>query len=280
VIVPLNDGGDGPAFYCVHSIGGGALAFRALARALGPDQRFYGVQAPLTDDIAALAGSMESLAGYYVRELIEFQPEGPYILGGWSAGSSIALEMAQQLQQTGRHVDLLVALDGAPFNTGAGRSPWNPVYGLKLLRNLPLWISDDLLTDFSLTAFARRVRNKAAFISTRVTAMLGRHQAINEVEGFQDASNWSPAEWELMRYLNDALRRYVPKPYAGRVLLYRSRTEPLYHLFEVDRVWRHLSSDVTTIRVPGTHLTLIREPHVARLAADLRARLADAGAPS
>ena len=81
-----------------------------------------------------------------------------------------------------------------------------------------------------------------------------------------------------MLLLYEATVRYVAKPYTGRVLLYQSRTEPLYHLFEVDRVWRRLASDVTIVSVGGTHLSMIREPHVRRLAADLKQRLADAWA--
>ncbi|HXF13598.1 MAG TPA: porin, partial [Terriglobales bacterium] len=76
---------------------------------------------------------------------LAFQPEGPYLLGGWSVGSTIALEMARQLQIADREVELLVALDGAPFNTNSGTSRWNPLYYWKLLRNLPLWVADDLM---------------------------------------------------------------------------------------------------------------------------------------
>ena len=39
-IVPLNEGGEGPAFYCVHSVGGEVMSFRHLANHLGPEQRF------------------------------------------------------------------------------------------------------------------------------------------------------------------------------------------------------------------------------------------------
>jgi thioesterase domain-containing protein len=38
---------------------------------------------------------------------------GPYILGGWSAGSPVALEMAHQLRARGRTVHLVVAIGGA-----------------------------------------------------------------------------------------------------------------------------------------------------------------------
>ncbi len=125
-IVPLNERGDGPAFYCVHSVGGEAINFRHLSRLLGPEQRFYGIAPPPELRNAQFASSIESIARRYVDALVAFQPEGPYLLGGWSAGSTIALEMAQLLQASGRDVPLLAALDGTPGRTSAPPSPGAP----------------------------------------------------------------------------------------------------------------------------------------------------------
>ncbi|HXF27576.1 MAG TPA: SDR family NAD(P)-dependent oxidoreductase, partial [Bryobacteraceae bacterium] len=144
-IVPLSANGAGPALYCVHSLGGEVASFRHFASALGSACHLYGIQIPPGQKKPEFASSIETLASYYVSELLTFQPEGPYLLGGWSVGSTIALEMAHQLQIAGREVELLVALDGAPFNTNSGTSRWNPLYYWKLLRNLPLWVADDLM---------------------------------------------------------------------------------------------------------------------------------------
>ena len=56
---------------------------------------------------------------HYVDELVKFQPEGPFFLGGHSVGGTIALEMSQQLIARGREVSLLVVFDGGLLNTGA-----------------------------------------------------------------------------------------------------------------------------------------------------------------
>jgi pimeloyl-ACP methyl ester carboxylesterase len=160
VIVPLNESGIGPAFYCVHPLSGEAACFRHLAQELGPAQRFYGIQAPMAKRNAEFADSVESIAQYYTDALTAFQPKGPFMLGGWSAGSIIALEMAQQFRARGRDVILLVALDGVPFNTGAGISPWNPLYYCKLACNLPRWIRDDLIRNWSPWLCVNRVLTK------------------------------------------------------------------------------------------------------------------------
>jgi thioesterase domain-containing protein len=164
--VPLASDGDGPVLYCVHAVVGEAMSFRYLAGLLGPEQRVYGIQVPPEQRTAEFASSMEAMARYYVQELTAFQPQGPYFLSGWSAGSTLALEMAQQLEASGRHVALVVALDGAPCNTGAGTSLWNPLYYWKLLYNFPRWVVDDLMVDFSVQSAVSRVRAKLASLGT------------------------------------------------------------------------------------------------------------------
>lgn len=260
-IVPLSGDSRGRAFYCVHALTGEAVTFRDLARLLGPGVNLCGIQAPPGRMTAEAAPSIESVAAGYVADLRAFQPKGPYILGGWSVGSTIALEMAQQLHAAGEKVDLIVALDGAPFNTGSGTPRWSPVYHWKLLRNLPFWAKEDLMVDFSIGKLRRRILDKA-------------QRPNKAISGFMDTRDFSERHVGYMNALYNALRRYVPKPYSGRVLLYQARTEPLHHLFEVDRAWRRIATEVQVVRVPGTHISLVEKPNVQVIAADLKPRLA------
>jgi hypothetical protein len=46
IIVPFNESGKGLPLYFVHGIQGEVVSFRHLARLLGPEQGFYGIQAP------------------------------------------------------------------------------------------------------------------------------------------------------------------------------------------------------------------------------------------
>ncbi len=275
-IIPLYDKGTGPAIYCVHSMGGGLATFRHLVQALGPDVNFYGIQAHPDLVVPEFASSLERMAAHYVSELIAFQPEGPYILGGASLGATVALEMARQLDAAGRKVALLISIDGAPQNTGCETSRWNPLYYWKLLRNVPFWIIDDLLDNFSLEVFVPRVRRRAvATVKRAASPFLGRQKGpVYELEGFMNLTAYSDKQAQFMRTLYTTFKNYVAKPYHGRVLLYQSRTEPLTHLFELDQVWRGVATDLEVVRVPGTHVSLIQPPNVQRIAAHLKQRLA------
>jgi thioesterase domain-containing protein len=277
VIVPLNEKGNGPAFYCVHSLGGEAACFRHLAQLLGPEQRFYGIQVPTRKRTAEFASSVEAIAQYYTDALVAFQPDGPFIIGGWSAGSIIGLEMARQLRARGREVLLFVALDGAPYNTGAGISLWNPVYYCKLAGNLPRWIRDDLMKNSSAKLLFKRVLSKAKAIA-KIAVSAVRGDSITRghaVEGFMDTSSYSHTRMAYMKALFNALRRYVPPEYPERVVVYAAKTQPLCHLLQVDAIWTKIAANAAIVPVKGTHLSIIDRPHVDALAADLRKRLAE-----
>ena len=60
-------------------------------------------------------GSIRSLAMQYVKEMQVIQPEGPYFMGGYSAGGLIALEMASILLEIKEQVGLLVLIDTFPW---------------------------------------------------------------------------------------------------------------------------------------------------------------------
>jgi thioesterase domain-containing protein len=72
----------------------------------------------LGDDELAVSGhyDLRKEAGEHVRTILETQKQGPYLIGGFSAGGIIAYEMAQQLLAGGHKIALLVLFDVAnPF---------------------------------------------------------------------------------------------------------------------------------------------------------------------
>ena len=54
------------------------------------------------------------MAAAYLAEIRELQPEGPYMLGGYSGGGLVAFEMAHQLTAAGQAVALVVMFDTFP----------------------------------------------------------------------------------------------------------------------------------------------------------------------
>lgn len=110
-IVPVQILGDKPPFFGVHGHEGGVLFWRYIVYHLPDDQPFYAIQARGVDGFLPALTSIEEMARLYVSEIRKIQPHGPYYLGGYSMGGTIAYEMGQQLIQSGERVNLLVMLD-------------------------------------------------------------------------------------------------------------------------------------------------------------------------
>ena len=161
VLVPINKRGSQRPVYCVHGAGGGILGYAALAKALGGDQPFYGLQAKGVDGKEEPHHRIEEMAAFYIEQIQRLQPTGPYDLAGYSFGGFVAYEMACQLRDQGHQVGLLAMLDTyALTRKDALRLLWQPKNFIKFLMNLPAWIRDEIILFF--------VRNsKTRFIPER-----------------------------------------------------------------------------------------------------------------
>jgi hypothetical protein len=81
VVLPFNDVGAGPSFYCVHTLTGTVTEFQHMVRMLGSKQNFYGIQVPTNRRNAEFAKSIKAMSRYYVNELMQFQTKGAFFLG-------------------------------------------------------------------------------------------------------------------------------------------------------------------------------------------------------
>ncbi|MEO0970104.1 MAG: amino acid adenylation domain-containing protein, partial [Cyanobacteria bacterium J06639_18] len=110
-LVPIQTKGNKEPFFCVHPAGGHVLCYFNLARYLGDDQPFYGLQAQGFNGEEEPLTRVEDMASLYVQAIQKMKPNGPYQIGGWSFGGVVAFEVAQQLQRQGHEVSLLAILD-------------------------------------------------------------------------------------------------------------------------------------------------------------------------
>lgn len=278
IILPLNASAAAaefhkPAVYCVHSItGAGGTDFLPLARHLSEDVRVFGVQAPPTRmQDPAFGASIASLAGIYAAAIAEAPPPAALVLAGWSAGAVIALEIAHQLRARGREVALLVAFDGAPENPRAGWRRWDPRYVAAVLVRLPGWWRDTRTMErrFRTTAAGRL---RAVLGRLRRAALLQRPEPV-ALRGVPDLERYPPAQRQFMTRLGDALRTYRPVRWTGPVVVYEARITPATRLPQYLARWRVAAPQATGVKLDGNHFTIMREPKVAALGQNLRARI-------
>lgn len=267
-LVVIQPDGSRYPFFFAHPIGGNVLCYHELARQLGPDQPVYGLQAVgLSGEFPPL-GSIEEMATRYLSELRTVQPQGPYHLGGWSLGGTIALEMAQQLRAQGEQVEVVVLIDTfaslSEGDSGNGAEGEHEEISLMMrfladLRgetrhNLPPPAIDDLAPLTHLVHLDTEAR---------ITVLLERARAADLLPPTVTQEQ-ARTLWRVFRANLRAASRYTPAPYSGRVVLCYATEQPAIAADEWDeRTLPHLERHP----LPATHDTILQQPHVALLAA-------------
>jgi thioesterase domain-containing protein/acyl carrier protein len=253
VLVFQPGGSEAPLFfidaYAVHL---------PLIAALGVDRPIVGlssleenVQMDETVDVAMIARAL-------VESIRSFRAAGPYVLAGWSASGLIAYETAQQLRSLGQEVELVILLDVANPDDLPKRSQHlhdKIRFHLKQLRDLPQAERFQYLRERG-DHLKRRGQRTAGALQADLAAKTGQHPR---------AFSWN----QRLAFLVRAVSRYKPAPYEGRGLLVRSE-----RYIEVDYGWRGiLGEGFETVKTAGTHDTMLKEPHVKRIAAEITKRL-------
>jgi aspartate racemase len=303
-LVTIQPKGTHPPFYCVHEYDGNVLYYRDLAARMGEDYPFIGLQAQGLNGKQMPLESFEEIAAHYIKEIQAFQPNGPYFLGGSSLGGMVAFEMAQQLVAQGQRVALLALFD-----------TWSPGY-LKLLK-LPL---PQVVSRHTEALSRLTLGEQIAYVCERARSRLNlsdwlmkhynrlRWQTKKSVCRLYVALG-RPLPTPLANFYTgekmvQALNKYVPKPYPGRVTFFLAQNRPRTYYHDpglskdsliaagfcssknVDAVWAQVyplgwgalaQGGLDVIQVPGTHAFIVREPYAKFLATELRRCIDQAG---
>ncbi|HIK04553.1 MAG TPA: amino acid adenylation domain-containing protein [Trichormus sp. M33_DOE_039] len=246
--------------FLIHALGGNVIGYQTLVRYLGAEQPVYGLQAQGLDGKQAPHTKVEDMAAHYIREIRTVQPQGPYLLGGFSSGGTVAYEMARQLVAQGDRVALL-----AMFDT---YSPSLYINNPSLLRTLYVY----LFTLLRLPSVDRLnyVFAKVDWLKSMFTGKASsKFDLWNEHSFTEDANPYNMALIEALKQAT--MVDYVPQPYAGKVTLFTTKEILRWCQFKPCRGWGDMAKQGVEIHeVPGTHLGMLGEPGVQILAEKLR----------
>ncbi len=241
-----------PLFF-IHPSGGSVHWYADLARRLGKDQPFYGLQAKGVNGDQEIHTRIEEMAACYVAAIRAAQPEGPYQLGSWSMGVIIAFEMAQQIRAAGQEVSLLAMLDQGPFTPG--EPPEDDAAYLASVFGKQVPVPVDRLRQMEPEAQVAHVLAEAKrvkFVYPDIT-----------LEQFSRFVH-------ILKTHTEAWRQYEPRSYPGRVTVFRSAEQTEAG----DLGWGEFAlGGVEIHEVPSDHLSMIHEPDVRTLAEKLKACL-------
>lgn len=161
-----------PLFYLHGDWAGGGFYCNRIAQKLGEDQPFY-VLPPYRNEEQKIL-SMEEMAAHHIAILRKQQPHGPYLLGGYCIGATVAMEMAQQLVRDGETVSHLFLVDPP-----AGGATWMQVswHLVNLLGNAQGWSLQRKIDiyDRYCTSLARWLKRPLSRKLTSITRRLGIH---------------------------------------------------------------------------------------------------------
>ncbi|MBX8605651.1 amino acid adenylation domain-containing protein [Pseudomonas cichorii] len=133
--------------FLVHAVGGVVSPYIKPSQLLPDELNVYAFQARGLEEGTHAIETLEEMAATYIEEMLEIQPEGPYLLGGWSMGGVIAFEMARQLETQDKEVRQLLLIDApAPGHTAQTQTWPLGAYLMDMARslsvNLPLSASE------------------------------------------------------------------------------------------------------------------------------------------
>jgi thioesterase domain-containing protein len=92
-----------------------------------------------------------------------------------------------------------------------------------------------------------------------------------------NVSRIPPNYRNLMQLHLKALTEYRPRPYPGRVTVFRTRRQPLFCSHDPQMAWPRLAQGGVEVRnISGSHRNLLQEPFVQSLASELGASIRQA----
>lgn len=288
-LVRLNQGRHLRPLFLIHPGDGDITCFIELARRMDKGRPIYGIRAYGTNGHAAPCTSLGEMAARYAVEIRGIQPLGPYLLGGFCAGGSIAYEIARQLKQQGQETDLLLLMESL-----------NPeAYG-RFNEDTDLYLS--FLRDFGggWELMERYCKLRGLDPGDGLDGVRGDmktlpHDSVISLfyQAARDAGLHPADTAQMERILKvyqgcaKGLADYTPEPYDGQVAVFKARHgfsgslahTPYREAAEaLGGLARHFDTDtclgwdrVVTHRphlhhIPGDHFTVMKPPNVTVLA--------------
>jgi amino acid adenylation domain-containing protein len=264
-LVPIQPTGTQSRFFCIHGAGGNILLYRDLVRYLGADYPFYGLQSQGLDKLTKPLATVEEMAEHYINEIQALQPEGPYCLGGYCLGGTIAYEMAQQLRQKGHDVALLALFDTYNFTRIETAPPFT------FLRQKISFHARNIAS-LSWKDLGGYLSSKARIASDGELRALVR-TLLRPLQLKRSGNKSHPQEANVQKINDAAAAAYRPKPYPGQVTIFKPKIN--YNFMPDPKLgWNDtVTGALDVVELPVNPHAMLVEPFVQHLALSLAAKL-------
>lgn len=260
VVIPIQTNGDRPPLYGIHVLGDNGSFFRPLAAELGAEQPVYGLTVGLLSESTPM--TVADIAHFYLCQIERHYPVGPLSLISVSAGSYVALELAQRLLKAGRDVQALILLDaeGPGGRSSIGRAGRMIEHQKNIFREGWPYVS-------KLLAAMRSARRHDAAMAKLKSAQ----------DGAEAATKGKPFDvTDFVAANTIAIEEYEPKPYPRLLTIFRASANRFDSpkTRETGLGWQPVAAGGFDVwDVPGDHLGILEPPNVQTLATRIAALL-------
>jgi thioesterase domain-containing protein len=259
-LVPISVRGDGRPLYVVHGAGGNILFLARFGRAMSAMRPVYGFQAHGVDGHDLPDTTVDAMVSRYVEELRAHAP-GPYLLGGYSGGGTIALEMSRRLEELGDEVEVVVLFDSPVGQISLGRR----THLRHLLRNT---LREGLrpLGPIISSRLQENRLGRALFFGGKLSEheeshLANYHDTLDQ--GFHD----------LYDHFGEIMEDYEVGVYDVDAILVKAQLR--WPLMPQDYGWTgHITGQLQTIIAPGDHESMFHGSQVQTMVAELGPLLA------
>jgi amino acid adenylation domain-containing protein len=251
-LVPIQPAGTQPPIFCIHGGAGTILHLAPLARRLGPDQPFYGLQSKGLYGGVASPTTVEEMATHYLEEMRQVHPGGPWRLAGYCFGTLVAFELAQRLVAAGEEVQLVAMFNG-PSPSWIKNWGWygnQPSKRRERPRPLRLTRSQKVRRDLRRIAGALREPRRLRSGFTWYVQHAGGRRRTQIALALRRPLPEQLREQYFLNLHEKAERAYEPHPYPGDLVVFYG-----HDLYEDPELgWGGLAAGgIQTHGVPGEH---------------------------
>jgi thioesterase domain-containing protein len=262
-LVPIKTSGTKPPLYMVHGIGSTASYYFKLSEYIDEDQPLYGFQALGLNGKDTPHQSIEEMALHYNSLILKTNPNGPYVIGGYSFGSAVAFEMAAQLVRMGKVVSKLIIFD-TPTEFFRSDLPKSKKIELRI---------KNLLTDYFIFSF----KEPKDFFQKKVRAYSAKFEKYfkSKKKGFQNKPlNQKDAISKVVDNNRRILNKYTIQYCPIHIYLFRTSYQNFYVEEPKYFGWKPFTDGVTVVPVTGYHDNMFVKPeHLKVLAKKIKETL-------
>ena len=275
-LVPLyqEPAGVRPLFF-TPTVSGQITDYFYLSQLLEGTVPMYGLQVRGLRAGEEAHDTLRDAAEFYIEQMKEVQPEGPYSLAGYSAGGTVALAIAEALHEQGETTDLLMMLDSTPAGIKFA-SPFSSPRRMWRISRTAIERVKELVEEKN---FFQNLIKRGKPVVQRLWAKIWpsaeppKHMVV-DLFARANLSGLTSEEAARMQAHLDTTVAFQPRRDPLDVLLIRSSHDPFEGPFELDLGWSQAVNGNTQVEVvPLRHHEFLSRKHIGQVAEIMKTHL-------